>query len=661
MIEQHDSDDPSTLDVAKALLAEGFVPLPIVAGRKIPMEKEWTKKPIPTADDLARWFADGRCNIGIRTGKLSGIAVVDVDPRHGGEDALDALCYRYGALPDTVIALTPSGGYHYYFSITSTVAIGNSVRKLGAGLDIRADGGQVLCFPSSIDGRRYEFDGGGLPRRAQLAPIPDWMLPLITESKRIEKEDKAGGVAHGRCAVYAAGGRNDALFRIAASMRNKGMADEAIRDALHAENKTHCIPPLPDSEVDTIAESVRRYEPSPAYLDTWQQGLHYGKGSRLKGTMGNLALILSNDQRFAGKIRFNTLTGMAESSAALPWMTAPGAFNDDVLLAMRAWIQNIQWSGYSMDEMSSTNAFDGVMRVAQLQPFDPLVSWLDTIEWDGISRIDSLFFDVFGTPHSDYVAAVSQILIIGAVQRAYSPGCKQDYMPILQGAQGYLKSTFLRVLFGDFFGEKCSPIFEGSDALMELRGKWCLEVAELNAFTKSEVNAVKSFLSRTVDEYRMPYARSSERHPRRCIVVGTTNEDQYLRDSTGNRRFLPVLCHQRANLSYVESNREQLFAEGVARRGENCAIDGDLIAEAMQRQEAAAIDDPWMERIADFCDANRREWLSTDEILSDCIHMDVSRMGRAEQMRVAQVLVQLGFVRKRITINGVKKWRFRRP
>ena len=138
-----------------------------------------------------------------------------------------------------------------------------------------------------------------------------------------------------------------------------------------------------------------------------------------------------------------------------------------------------------------------------------------------------------------YVCAVSRLSFIQAVARALNPGCKADSVPILEGGQGIGKSTAIRVLHGsDWFGDALPPM-ASKDASDYLRGKWGIELAEL-AFQQAEVEAQKAFISRREERFRPAYGREEVCYPRRCVFWSTTNRNDYIKDDTGNRRFLPI-------------------------------------------------------------------------------------------------------------------------
>jgi putative DNA primase/helicase len=191
----------------------------------------------------------------------------------------------------------------------------------------------------------------------------------------------------------------------------------------------------------------------------------------------------------------------------------------------------------------------------------PVRDWLDALEWDGEPRITEVLIEVLcAKGESVYLAGVLRRFMIAAVARVMKPGCKADNMLVLVGAQGGGKSTFARVL-GEPWSVESHSTFGSKDAAQELDGAWIVEVAELSGMRKSEVETVKNFISKTSDHYRPAYGRHVIDQPRSCVFIGTTNEDKFLVDYTGNRRFWPILCSGRVDLKLLQNARDQLWAE----------------------------------------------------------------------------------------------------
>jgi len=244
-----------TLDFARAYAGLKWQSFPCVPKDKKPLVK-WAD--VATTEDnmLAGWWdLTPAANIGIACGKRSGIVVVDVDADHDGFESLAELAINYGALPDTPMTKTGSGGRHIFFKHPG-IEIRNSAGKLGRGIDVRGDGGYVVAPPSvHPNGNRYEWIVK--PSQCPLADMPEWMIELLQE-KNVIVEPQAG-TGH-----IISGERNNALTKIAGSMRRKGLSEDAIFAALTIYNRDTCQPPLTDGEVLQIARSVTRYEPQDA-------------------------------------------------------------------------------------------------------------------------------------------------------------------------------------------------------------------------------------------------------------------------------------------------------------------------------------------------------------------------------------------------------------
>jgi putative DNA primase/helicase len=224
-------------------------------------------------------------------------------------------------------------------------------------------------------------------------------------------------------------------------------------------------------------------------------------------------------------------------------------------------------------------------------------------------------------------------LLVSAVARVMAPGCKVDTMVILEGRQGARKSSALRAMFGEWFSD--TPIEVGSkDSYLSLRGRWCLEWAELDSLSRSEAARVKAYTSSATDVYRPPYGHRTVEIPRQCVFVGSTNEDEYLRDPTGARRFLPVRVGDIA-LELIERDRDQLWAEAVTayRSGERwwpaTELERSLCGDEQEQRYAS---DAWEALIAQWL-SGRIGRHSVADVASGALALDAQRLGRASRRR----------------------------
>lgn len=228
----------------------------------------------------------------------------------------------------------------------------------------------------------------------------------------------------------------------------------------------------------------------------------------------------------------------------------------------------LDWTArFQMDPSLSKLALETFQRAADLIAFqnaiDPVIEWLDALVWDETPRLASWLARGLGVEENEYTIAAGRNFLIAAVARQYVPGCKVDNVLVMEGEQGTKKSTALRTLFGAEWFSDDLPSFDHPDFNRFLRSKVCFEIADLSATKRADVERIKATLTHQVDRYRDPYARREIEVPRRCVFAATTNDAEYLRDDTGNRRFIPVTCGA-IDVDWIAANREALFAEAVA-------------------------------------------------------------------------------------------------
>ena len=213
----------------------------------------------------------------------------------------------------------------------------------------------------------------------------------------------------------------------------------------------------------------------------------------------------------------------------------PIEWSDLLTLRLQGILQD-QFDG--MRRLSKEVVNDAVIRYSNDNVKNCLTDWLDSLKWDDKPRLDTWLPEYLGAENNTYTREVGRCWLLGAVARAYQPGIKFDWMLVLEDPQGVGKSTALQVLSNDWFDTVTS--FNGKDPLDKIQGRWIIEIEELDAFNKSEVDSIKSFLTNTNDRYRPAYGHFTIDHPRTCVFAGTTNKNEYLRDETGNRRFWPI-------------------------------------------------------------------------------------------------------------------------
>lgn len=333
----------------------------------------------------------------------------------------------------------------------------------------------------------------------------------------------------------------------------------------------------------------------------WRKLLTINTQGTVEKTMRNLQIILEHDPRLKGHIRLNLFSGRIDVDGALPW-DRPGnarTWTDEDAAHLRIWLEPLYGKAPKNDIL------DAVAACAGDQAYHPVREYLDGLVWDGVPRLSTLFIDYLGAEDSDYTRSVTRKAFVAAVARVMRPGCKYDTMLVLVGRQGRHKSTILSVMGGEWFSDSLKS-FGDKEAMETIQGTWLNEVAEMQAMAKSEVDAVKAFVTSPSDYYRASYGRYAAEHPRQCVFFGTTNSKECLVDPTGGRRFWPVDIDRRPRKKRVfrdlAGERDQLWAEAVAhwRLGEPLHLTGELEEAARAVQEDHRQRHPWEGLIADF-------------------------------------------------------------
>lgn len=326
-------------------------------------------------------------------------------------------------------------------------------------------------------------------------------------------------------------------------------------------------------------------------------------GNPLK-TTSNVRIVLEHDPLLKGRIKEDTFSEFIFLEAPVPWgnrdnETGTFRWRDADSSGLREYIEKIL--GFRSKDLID----DAIKNHAAANSFNPLKDYLNSLEWDGISRLDTLFIDYLGAEDCEYMKAITRKSLTAAVARVMSPGVKYDCMPVVCGSQGIGKTTIFRKLGLNWFSNSIRS-FEGKDAAELLQGVWIVELGELEAFNKADINAVKSFLSKEDDQYRAAYGHTTEKHPRKNVFFGTTNDHDYLRDPTGNRRFWPVdagvLKPTKRIWGDLDEEINQIWAEAVMRWkiGEPLFLSAEMEEEAEKRRHEHMERDPLQGQIEEF-------------------------------------------------------------
>jgi predicted P-loop ATPase len=239
--------------------------------------------------------------------------------------------------------------------------------------------------------------------------------------------------------------------------------------------------------------------------------------------------------------------------------------------------------------------------IADRYKYHPVIEYLESLKWDGKGRVDGWLTRYLGAENSSIIREFGRVTLLGAVWRVMKPGCKFDYMLVLEGPQGNLKSSSIALLAGVWFSDSLQLGQFTRETVEQTGGKWIVEVAELSQMPQARVDQVKAQITRQSDRARLSYARFAQDFPRQFIMIGTTNNREYLRDPTGNRRFLPVMTGK-INLKELEADRDQLWAEAYhrAKAGEWPILPEALWTDAALAQEKRRVIGPIEERILEL-------------------------------------------------------------
>lgn len=346
----------------------------------------------------------------------------------------------------------------------------------------------------------------------------------------------------------------------------------------------------------------------------WVQQLELNNAGNFDKTSNNVVLILKNDPKLKGKFAFDEFANRSLILGAVPWdeteQRRQHTDNDDA---------GIRWYLETVYKITGKEKiYDALALVAREQSINNVKDYLDALVWDGEARLDTLLSDYLGAEDNAYTRAVIRKSLAAAVARVYEPGKKYDYMSIFAGPQGIGKSTFLAILGRHWYSDSLGT-FEGKEAAEMIQGTWINEIGELNGMSKSETNAVKLFLSKRDDIYREPYGRKTVSFPRRCVFFGTTNDSEFLKDKTGNRRFWPVDVGLRAPYKNVfvdlEKELDQIWAEAVTvyHLGEPLYLQGEAEKLAKEAQTSHQEDNVKEGMILEYlCQPLPENWNSMD-------------------------------------------------
>lgn len=626
----------------------------------------------------AMFSAHPDSNIAVACGAVSGnIGVIDLDVAEDGSfdgrEELTEWQMEHGKFPDTASAVTGRGGTHLYYRFPDGAP--DSYKNESAHVDFRGEKGYVM-LPGSIhpNGREVFWDVS--PDECEIAEADENVLAFVLRHR--PGADGAMATTEGEKVRKAPfrlpetlheGARDETIYRFACSMNSKCTPKDVALTAARAYNKSHCVPPLPDPIIVQKVNSAFCHPPGTS----WRGSVGDGGVETISGesiwsnphleakiskdgdcvgfyapTVPALAWWMQEDPGLKG-VRLERMSQQVVAEDGLPWAAKTKLWrpvDDDYLFARMQ--ERYKFDGRSLVR-SDKNVFAAFSIFSDGRSFDALTDMLDALpKWDGTPRKDLLLVECLGAEDTPYVRSVTALLLRAAVARAYQPGCKYDYMVVLQGPQGIGKSTLLRRLAmrDELFVDDVKNI--GTKEAQELiQGRWFVELAELAAFKGRQVETLKSFITSQTDSYRVPYAKRPVQLPRRCVLVGTTNLGEYLEDPTGNRRFMPVRCGGSAARDIFAPDFaeyvQQVWAEVLAdyRANPNCGLvlPRSVESEANAMRERATTEDPWIGLVGRYLLRKKQgEPVCTMQILVEAIQIPRESVKKGDNMRVSSII-----------------------
>lgn len=715
------------------------------------------------------WHRWPTANIGVATGAVSGLTVLDIDGAEGFQELTTLLGQQ--AMPATLAAQTGSGAHLYFISSGE----GTSARGK---LHVRGEGGYCVIPPSfHPSGRNYQWlnslspiplpeilkqyaQGAGLEgekpraRFAALGPVPEYLqgfqqhsfkigqtaatilrklygptdieevqsaLQVLDPDMKMLDWVKVGMALHslgwerpdgtdiGRDLWEewsARGTKFTGTHEIETRWRSFGGAARGTEVGLgtlfHMARKAGWIrerePPAEEGGEAAgdslagaaVAATLVNQQPAPAVSQPFNPFEH--KGINGHASISATALIPALPASFTNPERPIRWTDRDENGKPRPTCTSAmqaiqhmgivcqkDVFHEKLMVGghmIQQWagdlsddavqmLRRITKDRYGFDA-GEKNVRDAAVQLCLRHQFNPVTDYLAGLQWDGRPRLARWVVDYLGADDNPFSREAGRLMLVAAARRARQPGCKFDQIIVLEGPQGTYKSTAVRILAGEEnYSEQAILTASDKEQQEAVCGVWLYELAELAGLRRADTERVKQFASRTVDRARPAYGRLRVDRKRTCVFVATTNQQAYLRDETGNRRFWPIET-RRIDIDGIARDRDQLWAEAATQEaaGVPLVMDTRLWVDAAYEQHKRIEIDDWEDPIQHFLDkpveGEERQETSVYEVLtSPPLLLAPSDVNQGAQNRAARILVKLGWERFRKREGKHNKWRYR--
>lgn len=383
----------------------------------------------------------------------------------------------------------------------------------------------------------------------------------------------------------------------------------------HIQEQNVLIPLEVQQAINQVREQKERLEKdTPSFV--------VNKDGAIKKTLSNLRLMLLLNRKTNG-------IGFDEFAQEITIDKQP--ITDEFIADLRLSVDAEYYMTFTKEDI--LQMVSSIAR--ERNSYHPIKQIIESKPWDGISRAESIFIDYLGADNNDYVRAVARKWLAGAAARIYEPGAKMEMVPVLQGKQGVGKSTLASKLGGEFFVDSLASLGKTKDDYQLLIGSWIIELGELASFNSTETEKVKSFISAKFDKIRLPYSSIPQKYYRTCVFIGTTNNDEFLNDLTGNRRFFPIPLKNKARLDIFALSNEtiqQIWAEAfqIYKKGEKLFLDDEANLELAEQYRAEATEESlFFISIDDYLGMNVPELWGSMNLDEKRFHFENYQRGRS--------------------------------
>jgi predicted P-loop ATPase len=406
----------------------------------------------------------------------------------------------------------------------------------------------------------------------------------------------------------------------------------------------------------------KKQQQKPDEAEGWQKFLQLDDGGKYETNLANAMTALRSAPELVDIATYDLMQRHALVTRSLPGsrmakVTDPRQLADADVSAIQEWLQR-----HDLRRMGKLTTHQAVELVAQEHAFHPVRDYLGGLKWDGKRRLCTWLHVYAGAADTAYEQAIGEMFLISMVARIEQPGCQCDYMLVLEGLQGAMKTRLCKTLAGEWYSDGL-PDLHNADRVrvsMHLRGKWLIEIGEMSAISKAEDAALKLFLTQTHEQFTPKYGHLEVKEPRQNVFIGTTNKKTYLRDETGARRYWPVITGK-IDINGLAQDRDQIFAEAVCRYrdGAHWWPTREFEVEQIKPQQDARYEaDAWEQAISVWLATKATSFdkdmgLTVVEVAKDALGFDeAARVGTADQRRITAALERLGWERGERTMHG---------